>query len=105
MGQKVSFLAILGLFGAILTPFDPLRTKPEFCPEKFFYSAQLDMKIHSVAKFQKKVMEGYPAIARTHARTDGRNHATENNGPSPINRGTNKRKKHNINKNKKSMLI
>ena len=72
MGQKVSFLDILGLFGAILTPFDPLGTKPEFCPENFFYSAQLDMKIHSVAKFQKKVMEGYPAIARTHARTHAR---------------------------------
>ena len=50
------------------------------------------MKIHSVAKFQKKIMEGYPAIARTHGRTcrrtDARNHATENNGPSPINWGT-----------------
>ena len=47
------------------------------------------MKIQFVAEFQKKVMNGYPAIARTHrrkdGRTDGRTDATENNGPSPKN--------------------
>ena len=42
------------------------------------------MKIQLAAKFQKKLMDSYHTLVRTHARTD----ATENNGPSPINRGT-----------------
>ena len=88
MGQKVSFLAISGHFGAFLTLFELLGTQSEFCHKKFFYSAQLDTKIQLLAKFQKKVMDGYPAIVRTDGRTHGRTDATENNSPSPINRGT-----------------
>ena len=83
---KSVILANLGLFRGFFTTFGPLG-RIEFC-HKNFYSAQLDMKIQLGAKVQEKVMEGYPAIVRTHGRMDGRTHATENNSPSPINRGT-----------------
>ena len=43
----------------------------EFFSEKTFYSAQLDMKIQLAAKFEKNLMDGYPAIVRTDGRTDG----------------------------------
>ena len=71
-----------------MAPFGALGTQREFFRKKIFHSAQLDMKIQLAAKFEKNLMDGYPAIVRTHARTDGRTHATENNSPSPINRGT-----------------
>ena len=80
----MSFGAFQGFFDPFWGPGDATRV----FPEKFFYSAQLDMKIELAAKFEKNLMDGYPAIVRTHARTDARTHATENNGPSPINRGT-----------------
>ena len=62
-----------------------------FFRKKFFYSAQLDMKIQLAAKFQKKTDGRLSRISpdtRTDARTHARTDATENNGPSPINRGT-----------------
>ena len=71
---KSVILANLGLLGAFLTPFGPLGAHREFGHTKCFYSAQLDMKIHLGAKFQDKVMDGYPVIVRT----DGWTHATEN---------------------------
>ena len=49
------------------------------------------MKIQLAAKFQKKTDGRLSRISpdiRTDARTDRRTDATENNGPSPINRGT-----------------
>ena len=55
------------------------------------------MKIQLGAKFQKKLMDGYRvslALVRTHGRTHRRTDATENNGPSPINRGTKKQFSH-----------
>ena len=82
------------VFWGFLTPFGALGTQREIFRKKFFDSAQLDMKIQLAAKFEKNLMDGYPAIVRTHARTDGRTHATENNSPSPINRGTKKLRLH-----------
>ena len=85
---KSAFLANLGLFRGFWTPFGAPGTQREFS-EKKFYSAQLDMKIQLAAKFQKKLMDGYRALVRTHGCRDARTDATENNGPSPINRGAN----------------
>ena len=79
--ENYVFWGFLGFFDPFWGPGDATRV----FPKKNFYSAQLDMKIQLGAKFQKKVMDGYPAIVRTDGRTD----ATENNSPSPINRGTN----------------
>ena len=76
------FFGLFRIFDHFWGPGDATRV----FPKKNFYSAQLDMKIQLGAKFQKEVMDGYPAIVRTDARTD----ATENNSPSPINRGTKK---------------
>ena len=75
-----------GRIGVFWGHFDPFWAPGDATRvfRNFFYSAQLDMKIQLAAKFQKKLMDGYRALVRTHARTD----ATENNGPSPINRGT-----------------
>ena len=78
---KSVILANLWLFRGFWTPFGALGTQREFFRKIF---KKLDMKIQPAAKFQKKLMDGYRALVRTHART----HATENNGPSPINRGT-----------------
>ena len=76
----------LGGFGPLLGPWG----RNESFSEKNFYSAQLDMKIQLAAKFQKKLMDGYRALVRTHGRTHAYTDATGNNGPSPKNRGTNK---------------
>ena len=71
--QKVQFWPIWGFFRGFWTPFGALGTQRVF-PKKFFYSAQLDMKMQLAAKFQKKMMGGYRALVRTHARTDARTH-------------------------------
>ena len=60
-----------GQFGAFWTPFGALGTQREFY-EKKLYSAQLHMKIQLAAKFEKNLMDGYPAIVRTDGRTDER---------------------------------
>ena len=76
--QKVSFWKIWGFWGRfdpLLAPWDALRVFLKKC----LYSAQVDMKIHFVAKFQENLMDGYPAISRTHGRTDG----TDNYSPFP----------------------
>ena len=70
-GKKCDF----GQFGAFLGGFDHFwgpGDATRVFPKKNFYSAQLDMKIQLAAKFEKNLMDGYPAIIRTHARTDGR---------------------------------
>ena len=72
---KSAFWKIWGFRGAFWTPFGPLGTHREFCDKNFFDSAQLDMKIPLGAKFQEKVMDGYPAIVRTHGQTDARTDA------------------------------
>ena len=71
-------LANLGLFRGFLTPFGALGTQREIF-RKIFYSAQLDMKIQLVAKFEKNLMDGYPALVRTDERTNG----TDNFSPFP----------------------
>ena len=70
---KSVILAYLGLFRGFWTPFGALGTQREFF-RKFFDSAQLDTKIQRSAKFEKKLMDGYCALVRTHARTDARTH-------------------------------
>ena len=73
-----------------MTPFGPLGT-PEGFLKKFLYSAQLDIKIHFVAKFQENLMDGYPAISRTHGGTDGRTDGTDYYSPFPTKVGGLKR--------------
>ena len=85
---KNVILANLGLFRGFWTPCRALGTQREFF-RKIFYSTKLEMKIQLAPNFQKKLIDGYRALVRTHARTDGRTQPTENNGSSPINRGTN----------------
>ena len=62
----------LGAFKGVLDPFWGPGDATRVFPKKFFYSAQLDMKIQLAPKFQKKLMDGYRALVRTHARTDAR---------------------------------
>ena len=60
MGQKVSFLAISGHFGAFLTLFEPLGTQSKF----FFQKSEntippiSKMNLYLHAKFQKILMCG-----------------------------------------------
>lgn len=68
MGPKVSFLP----FWAFLTPFQPLGEQREFSLKKTRCCAHLRIGVQLVAKFQKKVMDGYPGIIRTNGRTNGR---------------------------------
>ena len=63
-------LANLGLFRGFNPFWGP--GDPTSFSEKTFYSAQLDMKIHLAAKFEKNLMDGYPALVRTDERTDER---------------------------------
>ena len=76
MDEKLySKMCDFGQFGAFLGGFGPLLGpwgRNESLSEKKFYSAQLDMKIQLAAKFQKKLMDGYRALVRTHTRTDAR---------------------------------
>ena len=51
--------------------------------EKNFYSAQLDIKIQLAAKFEKNLMDGYPALVRTDGRTDERTNGADNYSPFP----------------------
>ena len=62
--ENYVFWGFLGVF----TPFGALGTQRKFFRKKI-YSAQLDMKTQLAAKFEKNLMDGYPAIVRTHART------------------------------------
>ena len=57
---------VLGVFGLLLGPWG----RNESFPEEIFYSAQLDMKIQLAAKFEKNLMDGYPALVRTNEQTD-----------------------------------
>ena len=63
---KSVILANLGLFGGAFLPFWAPLGMHGVLSQNFFYSVQLDMKIQLGPKFQKKVMDGYPAIVRTH---------------------------------------
>ena len=58
-----SVILAFGAFFGFLDPFWGPRDATSFSKKKF-YSAQLDMKTQLAAKFQKKVMDGYPAIVR-----------------------------------------
>ena len=66
---KSVILDDLGLFGGIFDPFWAPGDAPRVLPKKIFYSAKLHMKIQLVTKFQKNLMDGSPAISRTHAQT------------------------------------
>ena len=64
-----------GQFGAFLGVFGPILGSwglNESYSENFFDSAQLNMKIQLAAKFEKKLMDDYPALVRTDERTDRR---------------------------------
>ena len=54
-------------FGPLVGPGDATSF-----PKKFFDSAQLDTKVQLTAKFEKKLMDGYPALVRTDEWTDER---------------------------------
>ena len=54
-------------FGPLLGPGDTTSFS-----ENFFDSAQLDTKVQLTAKFEKKLMDGYPALVRTDERTNER---------------------------------
>ena len=65
-------LANLGHFRGFLDPFWGPGDATRVFLNKNFYSAQLDMIIQLVAKFEKKLMDSYPALVRTDGPTDGR---------------------------------
>ena len=71
-----------GLFWAFLPLLGPWKHAEGFA-QRYFYSAKLHMKIHFVAKFQENLMDGYPAISRTHGRTHARTDKTDNYSPFP----------------------
>ena len=73
---EIVILANLGLFGVFGPLLGPSERNESFS-EKNFYSAQLDMKIQLAAKFEKKPMDGYSALVRTDARTNGRTNGTD----------------------------
>ena len=64
---KSAILINLGFF----TPFGPLGTHREFCDKKIL-QCTTRYEIQLGAKFQKKVMDGYPTIVRTDRRTGAR---------------------------------
>ena len=64
MDQKVwgtHGMTILGHFGVFFAPLTPWRGDENFFRKKP-YVANLPIEIQLIAKFQKKVMNGYPAI-------------------------------------------
>ena len=74
MGQKVSFLAISGHFGAFLTLFEPLGTQSEFFQKIYKYYSSKNEIIHP-CKISESSNEWFFLKApdgRTNERTNGR---------------------------------
>ena len=82
---------ILANLGAFFRGFGPLLGpwgRNEFLRNNFL-QCTTRYENTTCCKISEKLMDGYRALVRTHGRTHGRTDVTENNGPSPINRGTN----------------